>query len=80
MGRLRVYHQPDSPPRVCAAADATLQPTSLHRYGARVDPYEGVAGGRGAGGGGDLMVTLGLTWEFKMEAKNLLPPDAQISN
>lgn len=31
VGRLRVYHQPDPAACVCAAADATLQPESLHR-------------------------------------------------
>lgn len=31
MGRLRVHHQPYSPSRVCAAADAALQQEGLHR-------------------------------------------------
>lgn len=31
MGRLRVHHQPYSPARVCAAADAALQQEGLHR-------------------------------------------------
>lgn len=34
MGRLRVHHQPHSPPCVCAAADAALQQEGLHRWAA----------------------------------------------
>lgn len=31
VGRLRLHHQPDPSARVCAAANAALQPESLHR-------------------------------------------------
>ena len=31
MGRLRLYHQPDPPPRLCVAVDEPLLPEDLRR-------------------------------------------------